>query len=161
MVRRVLLIGFLSAFGLCGCGGGGPTPVAIGGKLTWEDGTPIEGATVQFSPKSEKEGGRLASGFSGADGSFTLTTTNAGDGALPGEYVVLVKKIKVFDGGEDPGKMDPTKAMKAFFEKQGKGAKSEKSDIPAAYSSVGTSPLKWKVEGARTDVALKVQKLKS
>jgi hypothetical protein len=92
-----------------------------------------------------------------------LTTFNSGDGALLGDYVVLVTKVKAVDvGGGDPGQIDPTKAYKKYLEKKGIGTKTaEKSDIPAIYSSPKTSPLKAKVEGARSDLVFKLNKPKS
>jgi hypothetical protein len=44
---------------------------------------------VVFVP--EEAGGRGATGFTGADGHFTLTTFQAGDGAFPGQYKILIQ----------------------------------------------------------------------
>lgn len=56
------------------------------------NGQPVEGATVTFSPAGE---GRAASGITGADGRFTLTTLTADDGAMPGTYKVGISKTDV------------------------------------------------------------------
>ena len=75
---------------LIGCGGeaelGGTT--AVTGTVT-HNGQPVEGATVTFSPTGE---GRAASGMTGADGRFTLTTLTAADGVMPGAYNVGISK---------------------------------------------------------------------
>jgi hypothetical protein len=51
---------------------------------------PAEGATVVFQPVNRDTAGPTPSGTVGADGSFALSTYPHGDGAPPGEYVVLV-----------------------------------------------------------------------
>ena len=77
---------------LVGCGGetelGGTA--AVTGTVT-HNGQPVEGATVTFSPTGE---GRAASGTTGADGRFTLTTLMADDGAMPGAYNVGISKTE-------------------------------------------------------------------
>ena len=70
---------------LVGCGGQRPVKVSGTVKL---HGQPIEGATVQFVPV--KEGGRPATGMTKADGGFSLTTIEDQDGAMPGEYKVVI-----------------------------------------------------------------------
>ncbi|MCI0376314.1 MAG: hypothetical protein L0215_01775 [Gemmataceae bacterium] len=152
----VLFFGFLLTLSACG---GGAKPVPVSGSIMWDDGSPITGAMLQFMPK-EKEG-KTASGLSGQDGKFSLTTFNSGDGALIGDYTVIVTKTKVFGGGNEPTEKDPTKLFQKFAEK-GKGLKpaAEKSEIPTVYSKVETSTLKWKVEGTTSDVKLTLQKIK-
>jgi hypothetical protein len=54
------------------------------------DGNPLEGATVTFLPQGDH--GRPASGRTDSTGAFHLTTFDKGDGAMPGEYRVVVKK---------------------------------------------------------------------
>jgi hypothetical protein len=53
------------------------------------DGQPVEGATVIF----EQQGGKVhaASGFTDKDGIFYLGTFQPGDGAFPGDYLVLIE----------------------------------------------------------------------
>src|SRR5262245_18502134 len=73
----------LAAFGC----GGADRPVKVRGTVTLV-GVPVEGAVVTFLAEA---GGRNASGRTRADGSFELTTFAANDGALPGNYTVLVE----------------------------------------------------------------------
>src|SRR5437867_12591753 len=78
---------FLAAVvGLVGCGS--PTKaVKVQGTVTL-DGKPFPGATVTFTPVEAT--GKPASGRSESDGGFQLTTFKPDDGALPGDYKVVV-----------------------------------------------------------------------
>jgi hypothetical protein len=74
-----------------GCGGSSfPDPVAVTGTIN-RGGSPVADAKVTFLPKSAE--GRSASGVTNAEGKFTLTTFNTGDGALPGDYTVTILKV--------------------------------------------------------------------
>jgi hypothetical protein len=144
-----------------GCGGGPGKPIKVSGKVKWADGNPVVGATVSFMPT--REGGREANGFTGEDGSFDLTTFNSGDGALPGDYKVLVTRPKTTEApqfGEVAAESNPTEKMKKFFyESKRKGSSGGAKDaIPNVYSSVTTTPLRWTVESGNTTPELKIQK---
>jgi hypothetical protein len=54
------------------------------------DGKALDGATVTFLPQGDH--GRPASGWTDSTGAFQLTTFDKNDGAMPGEYRVVVKK---------------------------------------------------------------------
>jgi len=71
-----------------GCGGGKQKLAKVSGVVTL-DGKPLDGAMVTFQPT---DGGRPATGVTGADGHFTLTTYTSGDGAQLGDHKVLVTK---------------------------------------------------------------------
>jgi hypothetical protein len=141
-------------FATAGCGSG-TRPLPVNGVITWEDGKPVPGATAVFVPK-EKEG-KTAGGLSDKDGKFELTTSNTGDGALPGEYTIVVSKTKPLGEGGEPAEKDPGKLMKEVFAKKG-GVIGKmpvaKSDIPGVYGNATSSPLKWKVESGNTNVKL-------
>ena len=64
-------------------------PAKILGTLTL-DGKPVEGTSVMLVPVADD--GRPASALTGKDGSFRLTTFKVGDGALSGEYKIIVTK---------------------------------------------------------------------
>jgi hypothetical protein len=73
---------------LSGCPSKGYLPVK--GQLLWEDGRPLQelaGFEVTFSSQELKLSAR---GTISEDGTFTLGTDKAGDGAPPGTYVVTV-----------------------------------------------------------------------
>lgn len=71
------------------CGGNGPKLVPVKGQV-FHDKKPAEGATIVFHLKNGAADAPKPSGTVEADGSFTLTTYPHGDGAPPGEYIVLV-----------------------------------------------------------------------
>lgn len=88
---------------ISGCGGAAPekaaslgSTVAVKGKVSLK-GKPMTTGSISFEPT---DGGREAFGNIGADGSFTLTTFKAEDGAIRGTHRVAVKAA----GG---GKKDP------------------------------------------------------
>ena len=160
VVILLLPVTFIAA----GCGGGGKgKPVKVNGLLTWEDGTAISGATVQFM--SQTEGGRDAMGLTGADGAFDLTTTNSGDGALPGDYKIVVTKstaMAVGGGGGPPADSNPNKVFSEMMAKSkgsvGKAVPLQKDLLPAIYGNVKTTTLQWKVERSGEKVPLMLKK---
>jgi hypothetical protein len=114
------------------------------------DGKPLEGATVTFVPEGGR--GRSASGLTGSDGVFHLTTFNTGDGALPGTYKVTVTLHEALAGAgtTDTGDREAMKNMMMDAMKKKKGetaakSKPKPSPIPKAYHEVRTTPLKYEV----------------
>jgi hypothetical protein len=148
-----------------GCGGA-DKPLKVSGTVTWAaDGTPVTGATVRFIPV--KEGGREADGFTGDDGRFELTSFHAGDGALPGDYKVVVTRPDPSEAVvEDPGAGESqTEKMRKWFQSKSKkgGATTSgaaKGGIPAVYSQAQTTTLRWTVDPSHTSPELKLQKSK-
>ena len=87
---------------LTGCPGGLKVNYVEG--VVKHDGVPLEGATVNFSPKTEGQG-MLASGTTDANGVYKLTVLQGGAvgrGTVEGEYMVSVSKKTT-----DPIRMDP------------------------------------------------------
>ena len=76
---------FLVLFGISGCGS--QTLFPVSGKVTYKDGKPVAAGFVIFEPVNQKIGAR---GEIQADGSFRLGTHRENDGAMEGEYKVLV-----------------------------------------------------------------------
>jgi hypothetical protein len=139
MSVRCLWGGAVVALVLVGAGCGGNSPVSVRGTVTL-DGQPVEGATVLFLPEG---GGRQATGQTGADGSFRLTTIDANDGAFPGNYKVVVQYTQ---GVEAPPAGNVRDAMQGQ-EKARKAAKkvAPKYVIPARYSDPGKTELRQAV----------------
>jgi hypothetical protein len=104
---------FLGAF-LTGCGGGGPYPVE--GKVVWKDGSPakeLEGSQVVFDLPEKQTSAR---GIILADGTFRLTTNNPNDGALAGEYKVLILETRKQQGGPDSSNIAPGVIDSRFYD---------------------------------------------
>lgn len=71
-----------------GCGQPGlPGVVPISGRVTL-DGEPLPSGEIRYLPKSPE--GRMARGRLDDRGRFELTTLRQGDGALPGEYEIVI-----------------------------------------------------------------------
>jgi hypothetical protein len=134
-----------------GCGGGGK-PVKVSGKVTL-DGEPLAGASVQFMPINEKgdlaQGGHPAFGTTDDGGKFQLTTFNTDDGALPGQYklIVLFAETPQIDVSQEQAgqKVAPQLAAMKALMKQGKTKKKEPPKIPAKYSDPKNTPLRARV----------------
>ena len=133
MSARRLWVG--AALLLAGAGCGGNSPVAVRGTVTL-DGTPVEGAVVMFIP--EGSGGRQAQAQTGADGGFRLTTFNTHDGALPGNYKVVVQYT---EGVEAPPATNVKDAMLGQ-EKAQKTNKKPRYVIPPRYSDPAKTELR-------------------
>jgi hypothetical protein len=136
--RRLSLVVLLAA-ALTGCGGNGTTPVK--GVVTLE-GAPLPGATVLFMPDGDGRG-RPASGFTSSDGVFQLTTYRPDDGALPGQYRVLIRKTAP---ARDPAAAERSaldRALAKYADKTQPKAKT--STVPGQYANFETTPLRCTV----------------
>ena len=95
---------------LVGCAGSGPYPVE--GSLVWEDGTPAKELALSSVVFDLPEKQTSARGVVQPDGSFRLTTNKPDDGALAGDYKVMVVEAgrKHLGGGDGsllaPGFLD-------------------------------------------------------
>lgn len=76
---------------LAGCGESLPETVEVHGQITYQ-GEPLETGMVTFEPVKTDTNPpiRPAKGFLESDGTYRLSTFRTNDGAMPGEYVVLV-----------------------------------------------------------------------
>ena len=120
---------------LTGCGdkgvAGRPPVYPVSGQVLYQ-GKPLEGAFVSFTPT---EGGTHgASGRTDADGRFTLTTFDSGDGAPAGRYRVTVTKAEAVIT-PDPVNPEANPPLKV----------EQKHLIPAKYSSPEKSGLESEV----------------
>lgn len=77
-----------------GCGGsGGEHNVASAGGTVTLDGQPVPELVVNFTPQAAAGGGnpgKSATGRTDANGKFTLSTYEMGDGAVIGNHQVVV-----------------------------------------------------------------------
>lgn len=123
-----------------GCSKGPKLPtVPVSGTVTL-DGTPLEGASVAFSP-SDMEG-KPANGITNAEGKFTLKTFLGGtegqaDGALAGDYTVMVTKYEAQSGSAPPD----NSSTGDYVEQQKKAQEAMKSNTPLPPQSQGAAKL--------------------
>jgi len=123
--------------------GCGSKPMGIKGKVML-DGAPLSGASVEFVPE---DGGHSAVGITDNEGKFSLTTYKPGDGALRGEYRVVVKKTP--QGALS--KPDTAEAMKkvmleSMMANQNRALQNNaKGSVPSDYGEFEKTPLRQTV----------------
>jgi hypothetical protein len=126
-----IFIPVFSAILLIGCGSNNEqavertAAVAIKGKVSLK-GKPMTQGSVSFEPT---DGGREAHGTIGADGTFTLTTFKANDGAIRGTHRVAVKAST---GGK-------------------------KDLVPLKYQSYSSSGVEIEVADDKTDITIELK----
>jgi hypothetical protein len=111
-----------------GCGSGGPPMGRVSGVVTYKD-KPLDTGTVTFvatDGKSPNATGTIKSG-----GSYTLQTSEPGDGAVVGDYKVAITDV-------DSNVLNTSLP--------GAPAAAPKSAIPKQYQDANTSGLTAKVE---------------
>jgi hypothetical protein len=137
-------LGFAAALGLTallgGCAGGGPYPVE--GTVFWEDGTPAKELALSSVIFDLPEKQTSARGVVQADGSFRLTTNKPNDGALAGDYKVMVVEAgRKALGGPDASLLAP-------------------GFLDSRYADPRTTDLTASVVPGKNVIALKVRRAK-
>jgi hypothetical protein len=90
----------------------------VGGRVTYEDGTPVESGTVIGEATVDGKVVGVQGGI-GQDGSFTWGTEKPRDGALPGTYKVLVMPRALGDAEMAEGKRPAVAGKYTKFETSG------------------------------------------
>ena len=132
-------------FAVVGCGGDEPglaRRYKVAGQVSYQ-GHAVPKGTITFEPVNPPlPQGRIASGTI-EDGYYTLSTLAQDDGALPGEYqVVIISKDTDIKALVEKAKGGPAHHDAAFFH----AVRSAKNLVPIKYSRSDTSELKAKVE---------------
>jgi hypothetical protein len=122
-----------------GCGGA-DSPVPVQGVVKL-DGEPLAGATVTFM-SSEDDIRRPAAGYTDQDGVFHLTSFKKDDGALRGEYRVLVTKIQPIEAPPDSKSGEPDAVLNHY---QSLKSQERKWLLPLRYASFDSTPFRCKV----------------
>lgn len=134
----------LALIGMVGCGGvSRPETVEVTGSVMYK-GKPVEGAEVNFWGATAP---RAATGVTDAEGKFTLSMFETGDGCMPGENVITIIKVdpgSVIPATSPEAMMNDPSAMARMAQDMSKGGASlgPKSLIPDKYSKRNTTPLK-------------------
>jgi hypothetical protein len=132
-----------TATGSVGCGTGKMTH-EVKGKVVFSDGTPVQFGDVETLAVAERVNAR---GKIEKDGSFTLTTYEAGDGALAGEHKVVIIQM--------------TGSPLVANAKLGPIQHTHGHDLASKYRSYDTSGLKFTVEpGKVNEVTLVIDDFK-
>jgi hypothetical protein len=82
---------------MTGCGPRNPSTFPVQGRVEFEDGSVAEIGSVEFRSMTGTER-MTARGKIEKDGSFTLSTFEPGDGALPGDHQVIVQQMVITEG---------------------------------------------------------------
>ncbi|MBI3468548.1 MAG: carboxypeptidase regulatory-like domain-containing protein [Planctomycetes bacterium] len=132
-LKRLLFAAGLLLLAGCGDKASSSGTIPVTGLVTYQ-GKPVAEANVVFQ---SPERGSFA--MTDAEGCFELQTFETGDGALPGEYKVMISKLHIvapeFDMG-DPRYVPPPPP---------------KHLIPAKYADANSSGLTAKVEAGKAN----------
>lgn len=125
------------ALALIATAGCGERVYKVQGKVTWE-GKPLPGGgSISFVPLGNDRA-RPAGGTIGEDGMYELSTTNPGDGAVVGEFRVVISQVTEKEPKNlgDDGKPAPRTGLSLPLADR----------IPENYADHYNSPLTAKVE---------------
>ncbi|WP_459555132.1 peptidase associated/transthyretin-like domain-containing protein [Lacunimicrobium album] len=138
----------LLALLLAGCGGGSADSLSlekVTGVVTLS-GAPLNGATVTFAPKTK--GLRTAVGMTDQNGAYALTTITPADGAMAGDYAVIVVKVEAGKTSETLDSNDPNYGKGGTYP----GASGTAKYItPEKFSSPATSGLTASVKEGKNE----------
>lgn len=114
-----------------------PQTYPVTGIVTYQD-KPVDGATVTFIGEKYS-----ATGKTDANGRYRLTTFQPGDGAVPGEYQVIITKF-IAPTLQDNQESEPSgdEVQQPVF----------KSELPEKYANPQTSHLRAKIVSGPTEL---------
>lgn len=148
MLQRILLtFGIVMLPTLTGCGSAKPEMAKVAGRIAL-DGAPVKIGTIMFYPVA----GRPAVGAIQADGTYQLTTSAKGDGAIVGKHVVTIEATEIV-GGENPKR----------FEDESKGLRPGELRVivPSEYGDRLTSGLQADVQAKDNSINFDLKKTKA
>lgn len=143
-ISRLLVV--VVAVALAGCGGssGFPKTYPVTGTVKL-NGKPIDGAMITF----QLEGGKQnAIGTTDKNGEFSLSMFRPGDGAIPGQYKVSIKKEEAAPAPTNvppPGQIGSAELAADYappVEAKGSTGGKKKSEVPEKYGNDQTSGLR-------------------
>jgi hypothetical protein len=100
-------VAFLALIATTGCGSSGPRTYRIPGKLIYDDGSPVTGASVVLQT-TMKDQAVVARGMATPDGKFSLTTFQEGDGVIAGDHQVSISPLPIAEGTKPLGPPIPS-----------------------------------------------------
>jgi hypothetical protein len=105
----------LFVLAVSGCNSG---RYSVTGKITYEDGSPVEAGTVIAEASVDGKIVAVQANIE-RDGSFRLGADKPGDGALPGNYRVLIMPVALGDSELAAGKRPAVAGKYTKFETSG------------------------------------------
>jgi hypothetical protein len=126
---------------LAGCGGADDNVEVfpVKGTVTFNGKPMVGGGSIAFVPTGGQKG-KAAGGTINADGNYELTTYEAGDGSMVGDFRVVITQV-VYEEPQNAGDSDERGGDVEAVE-----VVSEADRIPMIYSDAVSSPLSAKVE---------------
>jgi hypothetical protein len=165
MYRQLFSLGccMFSASLLVGCGGGAEHPelIPVTGTVMYND-APVAGAEVSFFAVGAP---RAAFDITDAEGKYSLTMFDPGDGTMAGENIITVTKL---EGGQaavttssqapvPPNPADLAKMTQQRMESGGSAAASgPKFLVPEKYTKRETTPLKETISATNNRIPIKL-----
>jgi hypothetical protein len=143
---QLVLCLLVAANGLVGCSKGPTRPkvVPVSGSIKFK-GAPLPNATVTFLPEGSSP--RNPFGTTDASGNFKLTSYDTDDGAVPGDYVVVIVAGVAADGKK------PEERTAQDMINMGPGGKiPNQTVVPEKYKERKTSGLKRSVVAGDANV---------
>jgi hypothetical protein len=141
--RRSAAILFSSAALLVVVGCSSAKVYPVSGQINFK-GKPMAGTgSITFIPVVQKEGAPMAGGEVLADGTYKLTTVNANDGAMAGDYRVVISQVT---------SVEPKPAADGEAAPKVVGALTPDQLIPAIYADHAKSPLTATVKAEKNTI---------
>jgi hypothetical protein len=145
------------AFG-CGDDGGLGHLYSVSGKVSL-NGQPVKKGVINFVPTTPE--GHGATGMI-EDGTYSLSTLNPGDGALPGKYKVTVDDRqldmeKLRSQTEERARKKGVTIKAIPQELQAKALREAKGTIPGKYQVAETSDLEKEVQGRSNTIDIELK----
>lgn len=123
MLRQIFLLFALLA--ILGCSKDPhPKRFPVSGAVKFSDGEPVKTGIVEFIPV---DGALTATGQIKSDGTYKLSTIENDDGAVPGDYIVVVKQF-------------------IFYDKIPEQKHDHGGDVDTVYADERTTPFKYTVK---------------
>ncbi|MDR3109235.1 MAG: hypothetical protein LBU65_06050 [Planctomycetaceae bacterium] len=141
-IFRVLFLLALGAL-FSGCNSGGVATVPIEIVITYK-GEKVEGALVTLAPTVKDGSQRTATGMTDANGKVGITTPAGGNGAMEGDFKVIVMKTPQIGGKQDETPVFATFEEAVVHSSSGNtkmGDDKPKHQLPVKYASEETTDL--------------------
>lgn len=148
MLRACSFLLLAAVVGCAQSGPPGPALFSVSGILTIGD-KPTADVAVQLMPMDVNSGARPASGITGSDGRFTVST-NGKLGAAKGKYKVVLGSVSLEPMSHEDYKKISGDGVKT------KGMPKAKTPFPEAWSRPNSSPLEHEVVDKATTIEIKI-----
>lgn len=147
----VITLGLAGLVGLVGCSKDTGQFATVSGTVSF-NGTPVDGAKVEFHSTTESEGKRASfSTVTDSSGKYMIAGSGKNPGILPGMYKVVITKLNIPAGANVPKEGVDSGQLEAQLS-DGAGGKSAITNLlPKEYGSLASSKLAATVEMGKNE----------